>query len=138
MIRLVLDTNIVISGLLWDGIPSQLFAHVKTGRAGLFTSAVMVAELENVLGRAKLSKKIGMRNMTPQRLLAAYVSRCTLVSPAPLMAIAPDPDDDWVIATAVAAQADMIVTGDSPFLEVREVGSVRIINAVEALQMFGD
>ncbi len=49
--------------------------------------------------------------------------------------IAPDPDDDWVIATAIAAQADLIVTGDKPLLGVGSVGAIRIVGVAEALDL---
>jgi predicted nucleic acid-binding protein len=53
--RLVLDTNTVVSGLLWDNTPSQLIAAGLQGRVELFTSQALLLELEDVLQREKFA-----------------------------------------------------------------------------------
>ena len=60
-----------------------------------------------------------------------------LVRPTPTPRIAPDPDDDVVIGTALAAKADLIVTGDKPLLAVAEYQGVRIVGVSHALQIIG-
>ena len=132
--RLVLDTNIVFSGLLWNGAPSRLINLIIHEIIALFTSAELLGELSDVLTRDKHQHLITRVGATPSSLLIDYSDLCRIVNPAPLPApIAPDPDDDWVIATALAAEADLIVTGDKPFLSVGAVGSIRIISVGDAL-----
>ena len=132
--RLVLDTNIIFSGLLWNGAPSRLINLIIEENIALFTSAELLSELNDVLMRDKHQHLITRVGATPSSLLINYSNLCRIVNPAPLPApIAPDPDDDWVIATAIAAQADLIVTGDKPFLGVGAVGSIRIITVGDAL-----
>lgn len=132
--RLVLDTNIVFSGLLWDGAPSRLINLIIHENIALFTSAELLGELNDVLMRDKHQHLIARGGATPSSLLIDYSNLCHIVNPASLpVPIAPDPDDDWVIATALAAQADLIVTGDKPFLGVGAVGSIRIISVGDAL-----
>lgn len=134
--RLVLDTNIVLSGLMWDGAPSKMIDLAIAGRIALFTSKDLFGELGDVLSRAKHQSRIKQLGQTPASLLHLYVDLCALVRAVPLpIPIAPDPDDDWVIATAIAAEADMIVTGDKPFLGVGSVGAVRIVSVAEALEL---
>ncbi len=53
----------------------------------------------------------------------------------PISGIAPDPDDDVVIGTALAAQAQWVVTGDKPLLSVSEYQGVRIVQVSEAVQL---
>jgi uncharacterized protein len=135
--RLVLDTNIVFSGLLWNGAPSRLINLIIDDNIALFTSAELLSELNDVLMRDKHQHLITKVGATHSGLLMDYSDLCHIVNPAPLPApIAPDPDDDWVIATALAAQADLIVTGDKPFLGVEAVGSIRIITVGDALALF--
>jgi len=57
-----------------------------------------------------------------------------LVWPIQVPRIAPDPDDDVVIGTALAAKADVVVTGDQPLLSIREYKGVRIVSVREALE----
>jgi len=66
-----------------------------------------------------------------------YAALAALVRPSPISRIAPDPDDDAVIATALAAKADWVVTGDKPLLSVTEYQGVRIVGVSQALQIVG-
>ena len=138
MKRLVLDTNVVVSGTLWGGRPKQLLTAARSGEVQLFTSIAMLDELADVVGRQKMSGKLVGAIGGARGLVSDYVELCTLVTPASLQAIAPDPDDDWVIPTAIAAKADLIVTGDKPFLGVGVVGEIRIVTVAQALALLAD
>jgi uncharacterized protein len=133
---LVLDTNIVVSGLLWNGSPSKMIDGAIADQVALFTSKVLLVELGDVFSRDKHQSRIKRLGQTPEGLLQQYANICALVSAESLpVPIAPDPDDDWVIATALAAEADLIVTGDKPLLGVGRVGAVRIVTVGEALEL---
>ena len=54
--RLVLDTNAAVSGLLWHGNPGKLIDAAQAGSLTLYTSAPLLAELHGVLGREKFAK----------------------------------------------------------------------------------
>jgi predicted nucleic acid-binding protein len=69
------------------------------------------------------------------QLVDRYAEVASLVRPSVVPRIAPDPDDDAVIGTAVAAKADSIVTGDRSLLSVAEYQGVRIIGVSEAVQI---
>ena len=98
----------------------------------------MLDELAMVLIRQKMKGKVAATGRNPDRIINVYAELCTLVTPASLQPIAPDPDDDWVIATAIAAKADLIVTGDKPFLSVGEAAGVRIVTVAQALALLAD
>lgn len=99
--RLVLDTNTAISGLLWHGIPGRLIDAAQAKSISLYTSAPLLGELRGVLARGK-------------------------------SAIARDPADDVVLATALAAQADLIVSGDADVLNLKTYQGIPIVTAAEA------
>ncbi len=123
--------------MLWGGRPLALLNHAQEHRIFLCTSRVLLDEFANAVGREKLAHRISPSRGGVAALVSDYRSLCRIINPAPLPApIAPDPDDDWVIATAIAAQADLIVTGDKPFLSVGAVGSIRIITVGDALALF--
>ena len=132
--RVVLDTNVVASALLWGGVPRLLLHAGREKRVDLFTSAALLAELTDILGRRKFDKKIAASTLTVDQIVDRYVA---LVRPTPTPRIAPDPDDDVVIGTALAARADLIVTGDKPLLTVAEYQGVRIVGVSQALEMVG-
>lgn len=135
--RLVLDTNVVASALLWGGVPRMLLQAGREKRVELFTSAALLAELTDILARRKFDKKIIASTLTVDQLVDRYAALAAMVRPTPTARIAPDPDDDVVIGTALAAKADWIVTGDRPLLSVAEYQGVRIVGVTQALQLIG-
>ena len=133
--RLVLDTNVVTSALFWNGTPRWLLQMARDKRIELFTSTPLLAELTNVLWREKFDRKIAAAMFTIDQLVDRYAELAALVRPAPIPRVTPDPDDDVVLGTALAAKADCVVTGDRTFLAVREYQGVRIVSVAEAAQL---
>ena len=117
-LRLVLDTNIVVAGLLWNGPPRRLIEWVIEGEAvELFSSPVLLDELAHTLGYAKFAGRIQTFATNIEALVAQYTALVSLVMPASVpRVVANDADDDHVIAAAVAARAELIVTGDRKHL----------------------
>ena len=67
--RLVLDTNVVVSGLLWRSAPSQLLVAAEVGEIDLFTSRPMLVELSGVLARSKFARAIEAVGLTHNELV---------------------------------------------------------------------
>lgn len=135
--RWVLDTNVVVSALLWGGVPRLLLQAGREKRIELFTSVALLAELTDILGRRKFARKIAASTLTIDQIVDRYAALAALVRPALTPRIAPDPDDDVVIGTALAAKADLIVTGDQPLLSVAEHQGVRMVSVSQAAQIIG-
>ena len=133
--RLVLDTNVVASAILWGGTPRLLLQAAREKRVELFTSTAMLAELTDILGRRKFARKIAASQLTIDQLVDGYAQLASVVRPVTTPRIAPDPDDDVVIGTALAAKADLVVTGDKPLLTVSEHQGVRIVSVAEAIEV---
>lgn len=77
--RLVLDTNIVTSGLLWNGTPAQLIDAARADEIEIFTSRVLLAELTRILHRTKFSKAIAASGLSLDELVLGYAELATLV-----------------------------------------------------------
>lgn len=134
-VRLILDTNIVVSALLWGGIPRRLLELGRDNTVTLFTSPDLLDELADVLSREKFSNLLAQHQLTPDYLMQRYGLLAHVIAPAPIERTVPtDPDDDAVIACALAAQAHMIVTGDRDLLVLHPFQGVQILNPAEALQ----
>jgi putative PIN family toxin of toxin-antitoxin system len=131
--KLVLDTNVVISGLLWSGNPRQILDAARVGRVELFTSRPLLEELTTVLERRKFEGKITASGLPVDAIVDRYAVLARLVRPEPTKRIVADPDDDVVIGTALAAKADWIVSGDGHLLELRDYQGIRILAAADAL-----
>jgi len=133
--RLVLDTNVVFSALLWRGKPHQLLEAVsQRSDTHLFSSPALLEELADVLARPMAAKRLALIGATANAVLADYRTVVEMVEPAVAPRVARDADDDQVIAAAQAAQADLIVSGDDDLLAIGSYQSIDIINAAEALR----
>lgn len=134
--RWVLDTNVVVSGLLWNGAPAQLIEAARADEVELFTSRVLLAELTRILRRAKFDKAIAASGMSLDVLVLGYADIATLVTPEAIPAtVLNDPDDDHVLACALATKADYIVSGDRHLLDLKEHQGIRIVTVAEAVRV---
>ncbi|MEQ1897724.1 MAG: putative toxin-antitoxin system toxin component, PIN family [Vicinamibacterales bacterium] len=133
--RIVLDTNAAISGLLWHGNPGQLLDAAHAGTVTLHTSAPLLAELYGVLTREKFTRQIAARGLDAARIFEGYAALAVVVVPAHIPpVILDDPDDDAVLACAVAAKADMVVSGDPHLLRLGRYEGMPIVSPAEAVQ----
>jgi hypothetical protein len=118
-VRIVADTNTALSGLFWRGPPRRLVDLARERAVTLWTSTPLLAELVEVIGRAKFTARIRDAELTAANLLQDYARLVEIVEPVPLRApVGRDADDDLVLATAVAARAALNVSGDRDLLEL--------------------
>jgi uncharacterized protein len=105
----------------------------------LFTSPVLLDELAQTLGYSKFTARIKRFGTSITALVAQYTALVTLVMPASVpRVLANDPDDDHVIAAAVAARAQLIVTGDRKhLLPIGTHQGIAIVTAREVLDRLG-
>ena len=137
--RVVLDTNVIVSGFLWGGVPRQLLQAAREKRLRLFTSTPLLLELTDILGRAKFARKLTAAQLSVDQLVERYALLATAVHPAAITpTILDDPDDDQVLACALAAKAEIIVSGDRHLLDLREHQGIRIVTAAEATRILAN
>jgi putative PIN family toxin of toxin-antitoxin system len=131
--RLVLDTNAVIAGLLWHGPPRRLLEAAIDGRIELVTSQALLDELKEVLAYPKFAQRIALHGATVAQLMDRYATLVTLAPDASISpTVAADPDDDAVLACALAAHADLLVSGDHALLNLKHFHGIDIVNAAVA------
>ncbi|MBU6402708.1 MAG: putative toxin-antitoxin system toxin component, PIN family, partial [Verrucomicrobia bacterium] len=80
--RAVVDTNLLISGLLWGRNPGRLLHAVQSGHLRLCMSEPLLSELGHVLRRPKLSPRLRARRETAEDILASVRSVCEILTPA--------------------------------------------------------
>jgi putative PIN family toxin of toxin-antitoxin system len=121
-VRVVFDTNVIVAGLVSEGLCHEVVeTHLPEHSAIL--SRVLWDELVE-----KLRDKFGLV-VEDLPLLDLYRRHATWVEPQPLATPASrDADDDWVLATAIAGQAEAIVTGDGDLLELGTHQGIAILS----------
>jgi len=133
--RVVLDTNILISGLLWSGPPRQILDAARRGEIELFTTQTLLDELADVLGREKFVTRLEQADVSSDTLVTGFRALATLVEPQNIPpTILDDPDDDAVLACAVASKATGIVSGDSHLLKLAKFSNIPILTAPDLLR----
>ena len=135
---LVIDTNVLLSGLLWRGPPHTLLGKARDGAIDLVLSAALIEELLDVIARPKFSDILARTSRTPKRILDELRVFVDVVAAPPLpRPICRDPDDDAVLACALAARADLIVSGDDDLRALGMFEGIPIVSAAEALIRLG-
>lgn len=135
--RLILNTNVVLSALLWRGTPYRLLSAIaQQPRIQLFSSTALLEELADVLSRSAISKQLSLIGRNAHEVLADYIEAIEWVEPISVPRVVPnDADDDHVIAAAVAACASLIVTGDRKhLLPIGNYRGIDIVDAAEAIK----
>lgn len=124
--RVVLDTNVLVAAFVARGQCHELLEHLSRSHR-LLTSEAILEEL-----REKLLDKIKAPSKTVDEAVELHRSRMVLVTPSPLPEpVCRDPDDDLVLATAVAAKADCLITGDGDLLDLEGFQDMPILRPVD-------
>jgi uncharacterized protein len=133
-VRVVADTNTLVSGLLWHGNPRRVLDAARAGTLQMYTTAALLAELEEVLHRPKFAQRLALAGVTSHTLVFGYAALARLVDPAEIApVILADPDDDAVLACAVAARAEVIVSGDSHLLDLKDYNGILLVTTAQLL-----
>ncbi len=133
--RAVIDVNVLVSGLLWHGTPHTLIEHLRDGTLRLVSSPALLAELAEVLERPKFNEILARSNTSLERALAEIQTLAEVMAPVPLpKPLCRDPDDDEILALAVAARVDLMVSGDTDLLDLDNYESIPIVTPAEALR----
>lgn len=133
--RIVLDTNLVVSALLnGNGPPTELLNQWNDDHYDLVTSAEQFAEFTRVLGYPRVAKY--MKPGVADRFLDRVVRAAILVRDLPKIDLSSDPDDNLILATAVAGQVDFLASGDTKHvLPLGDVQGIPIVTARQALEI---
>jgi len=130
--RLILDTNILLSALLSPlGAPAKLIDAWERKVFTLVACEALIAELRDVAGRPFFRARL---RASAAELLAAGLRDFSFFLPGP-GPIAPDPKDCFLLALAEASEAEFLVTGDKELLSLKQHKSTRIITPAAMIEL---
>jgi putative PIN family toxin of toxin-antitoxin system len=130
--RVVLDTNIFISAFLWGGKPRAVLDRAIEGKDYLFISRTILAELAEVLARPKF----GLDGELVERFVREIEDIAEIMTiKERIHTLCRDVDDNAIVECAVAASAEVVVTGDEDLLSLEAYRTIRIVTASDYLDL---
>ena len=136
MLKLVLDTNTIISAFFWDGNEAELFRKIEQGKVILCISREILTEIENVIKRPKFDDIMKNAGVTPNQVMQKIVSLSHLViAPKIKIDLCRDKKDNKFLECAESAKAEYIVSGDEDLLSLKEYKGICIIKAGKILHL---
>ena len=130
VIRIILDTNVLISGIVFGGKPKEVLEMARNKELLGITSPVLLAELGDIL-----SKKIMYPKSKVLRVEKMMRKILRIVHPIKTVNAVRDDDDNRVLETAVEGKCEYVVTGDKDLLDLENYEGIKILTPGEFLAM---
>jgi len=134
MLKIVADTNVLVSSLIRKGRPHELILSIDGVSTRLISSNILIDELISVLAEKRIARYVSRRDV--DRFLRYVGRRTTLIKVrSRFKVVEEDPRDNIVLNTAYSGKADYIVSGDKHLTPLREFKGTRIVTVGEMLDI---
>jgi putative PIN family toxin of toxin-antitoxin system len=135
--KVVVDTNVAISGLLWSGPPNQILRWARDGFLHVLACEETTIELSRVAKYRRFAKRLSGLGLSPAEVVAYFMNLVSFV-PTPRVipnVIRQDPSDNLFLALASGNGASLIVSGDTHLLSLKEYELIQIVTPGEACEV---
>ena len=135
--KVIIDTNVAVSGLLWGGPPNRIMRWIRDRLLTAYGCEKTTEELNKTLNYVKFSKRFQELNLTPEEVFAYFMNLIQYV-PVPKnipFIIKKDPFDNIFLALAVQNNVSLIISGDDHLLSKKEYKNIQIVTPQEACQV---
>ena len=130
--KVVIDTNIFVSGFGWDAKPEEVLKLLKQKRIINYISLEILNELKRVVSYPKLKFSDQLQN----RILEFVFFYSEVIEPTEHIShITKDPEDNKFLECAIAARAEFLISGDSHLISIAEYRAVKIVDAATLLNI---
>lgn len=130
MLKAVLDTQVILRGATSarPTVTAKIYEAWDAGRFTLLLSEPILNEIEDVVSRPEVRRRLRMTTVEAAALIELLRRRAAVVTPTVRIARSRDPDDNKFLECAVAGSADYVVSADADLLTLREVEGIPIID----------
>lgn len=137
IMKVVVDVNVWISALLWRGIPRQILQKAQNNQITIFASEDLFQELKTTLRRDKFVSKIKSLGLTVEDLLDASTEVLNFCPTIPIdVPELRDSKDNHVLAAALSANAEVLITGDKDLLVLKNFAGIAIMKPTDFLDIY--
>lgn len=120
--RIILDTNILISALVYGGKPEQIYNLVLDKQIVAITSPILLSELTEIL-----IKKFKFELSRIKQLEKITKNNFIIINPSKIILLARDEDDNRVLEAAAEGRCNYIITGDKDLLDLATFKNIKIL-----------
>lgn len=131
--KIILDTNVIVSGIFFSGPPYEILKSWRNGKFKIVVSQEILLEYQRIA--EKLNQKFPMINIQPMIDLLT-VKADLVIGPELPIQICKDPGDDKFISCALASNSKIIITGDKHLLNVNGYEGLEIIRPREFVEKY--
>ena len=134
--RVVVDTNVAVAGLLWNGPPNQILKWAKTGVLKILACEETIDEMSRVIQYARFTKRLSSLGFKTEEVIAYFMNLVFFV-PTPReipKTIKVDPFDNLFLALSAENKASLLISGDTHLLSLKEYEQIQIVTPSEACE----
>jgi putative PIN family toxin of toxin-antitoxin system len=137
MLKVTLDTNVLVSGTFWEGEAYRIIQMVESGKIRCFVSKEILDEYSRVLHSREIIEKADEHHLAIKSAIIKMIEICQIVEPkSKVSAVKDDPDDNKILECALEAKADYIVTYDNHILKMGEFEGIKTISPTKFIRLF--
>jgi uncharacterized protein len=135
--RVVIDTNVWLSALLWGGQPNLIIQLVEKKQIQAISSENILIELTDILQKPKLQKRLDQLKVSAEEvvIIAKRLMTLIVIKEVTIPELR-DPKDQMVLATAIAGDAQVVISGDKDLLVLHPYGNISILLPQEFLSRY--
>ncbi len=132
--RVVLDTNVLVSGTFWKGDSEKIVDKVENKEVELISSKELIEEYEEVINREEIMDKTQNKDLILNESVQKVINDSTIVEPTKKFdVVKEDPKDNKIVECAVEGNADYIISQDNHLLNLKEFNGIKILTPEEFL-----
>jgi putative PIN family toxin of toxin-antitoxin system len=137
MLKITLDTNVLVSATFWTGDSFKIIKIIETQEIACVLSPHILFEYYKVLCSEEIVKKQQQKQLAIQQIVQHIIAKTTLIIPKKVLAIVQeDPDDDHILACGQEGKVNFIITQDHHLLRIKKYHDITIVSPQEFLDYF--